>query len=195
MKKLCILSLSFVSIFYLSNAAFSQATFAIKGSIDLMGESELDVPDLDPGDVDTGFGIGGEVTLPINEQVIVGGGIVYQFSRGIDEEAPWDEFSFNYVPIYALIQYQFKGQGVTPFIGANLGYNLLFAEGPDEIGDIETGGGIYWGIGGGVVFENKFFIEALYTTNNGTAKFENDPSDDTYDHTYTKFSIFVGKRF
>jgi hypothetical protein len=190
MKKLFILALSVVSIFSLSGAVFSQATFAVKGSIDLMGESEIDIEDVDPGDVDNSFGIGGEVTFPMNEQVVIGGGALYQFPRAIDEEG-WDDWDFNYLPIYGLIQVQFQSNNVTPFIGANIGYGVLFADTP--IDDLETEGGLYWGIGGGVIFQNGFFIEALYTQNNGVISSEDYDVD--ADITYTKFSICIGMKF
>ena len=190
MKKLYILAFSLVLIFHLSNTAFSQAKFSIKGGFDLMGESDLDLPGSDPGDVENGFSIGGEVTTPMSEQLMLGGGIVYQLQRAIDEEG-WDDWKFNYVPIYGLIRYNFVAESVTPFVSANIGYGLLFADTP--VDDLETEGGLYWGFGGGVIFKNNIFIEGLYTTNNGTIS--SDDLDAEADHTYTKISIFVGYMF
>ena len=129
MKKISILVLSLASIIYLSNAAFSQSAFAIKAGIDLMGKSELnsDDVDLDPGDVDNGFGIGAEMMISVNEQFIIGGGVVYQLSRAINETG-WSDTEFNYVPIYGLAKYFFQPKGTKPYVAANIGYGLLFGD-------------------------------------------------------------------
>ena len=200
MKKVCILALSLVSVFYLSNAAFckggsNQLAFAIKGGIDLMGKTELDSDDidLDPGDVDNSISIGAELFFPITEQFIIGGGIVYQFSRGIDETG-WEDDEFNYIPIYGLVKYYFKTDSAKPFVVGNIGYGLLYGDMPG-VENLDLGGGLYYGLGGGVEFENGFFIEGLYTVNKGTVSGTVAGYDIEGDHKYTKLSIFFGYKF
>ncbi len=197
MKKLFVLGLSLVSIFYLSNAAFSEVRFAVKGSIDLMGKTELDADeaDTDTGDVDNSLGIGAEIMAGVSNQVVLGGGAVYQLPRGVDEnDEIWEDAEFNYLPVYGLAKVYFIPKGTKPFFVINIGYGLLFGDIP-WADDLEKEGGLYWGLGGGVEFENGFFIEGLYTQNNGTVTGDVYGYEITGDHKYTKVSIFFGYKF
>ncbi len=187
MKGLIISAITVFSILFLNNNAFSQSSFALKGGIDTMGETDMEYAD--KGDADMGFGIGGELTVPYSERFVLGGGAVYQLPRGIDEEG-WEDWEFNFLPIYGLAKIIIPADNLNIFLAVNIGYGIGFLDAP---GDIEMDGGLYYGFGGGIEFGNGFFIELLYTVNEGTLS--SDDFDIEADAEYSKVSIFVGMKF
>ena len=83
----------------------------------------------------------------------------------------------------------------------HLGYNFLFINNSEG----ETNGGLYSGIGCGILFNDLFFIKVLYSLNIGSyesyiVSYGEDPADDvsykyTENYIYTKLSVSAGVSF
>jgi opacity protein-like surface antigen len=87
------------------------------------GELGIQLPMGDFGDgANTGFGLSGIFQYQLQPQIIVGGTLGYQSWGGQAEG-----FSWSNIPIMGLINYQFNTEGLIPFVGAELGLNMLSA--------------------------------------------------------------------
>lgn len=85
------------------------------------GELGLQLPMGDFGDgASTGFGLSGIFQYYLQPQLIIGGTLGYQSWGG-----KTDGFSWSNIPIMGLINYQFNTEGLIPFVGAELGLNML----------------------------------------------------------------------
>ena len=92
--------------------------------------------------------------------------------------------------MYAAIRAKFETENVAPYFIGQLGYN--FFDGDDDYaGPIELDGGLYWGLGGGVIINKHFLIEVLYSVNNGTGKLYGIEGDVEY----SKVTIKLGYNF
>lgn len=169
------------------------------------------------GDVDSGLTISAEYLVGINEMVAIGIGGTYQVPRGVDED--WPAGKFNFANAYGILNIVFNMQGstVSPFVPIHIGYGYLMADSTlkESIGsgredaetfnpayDIDVKGGIYWGVGFGLLFDNNIQVELLYNVNNGEMKYKTGGETSTADFTgttlefeYTKLSITVGYKF
>ena len=170
--------------------------FTIKGAYDMNGkvDAKLDgsytvtdssgyvvskesLSGSDKLDVKNAFTLSLEAGALINEMFGLGGGTAFQFKRAFDEPGAKQEFQF--IPVYALFKILFDAGPVFPYGIVHIGYNFLF--GNDEFktvpgytwsGDpiiMDLKGGLYWGIGGGLMLSNRIQFEIFYSQNNGKA--------------------------
>lgn len=111
----------------------------------------------------------------INDTSIkLGIGTTYQIPRSLKNF----EGDFNFIPIYSLIKICSVTNEPTTYLIGQLGYNVLYEGESDYKGELSLRGGIYYGIGVGLILNHNFQIEALYSINKG----EGDYSGGTVEH-------------
>ncbi len=147
-------------------------------------------------DVEAGLSLSGEYTSIYDKGIELGGGMTYQLPRS-QEDYPGD---FNFVPIYGLIKICSTTSEPTPYFIGQLGYNVLYEGDDDYTGEASLEGGMYYGIGAGLIFQNGFQIEVLYSVNKGSCKLSGYDYyygyyDFDFDIDYSKISLSMGYRF
>lgn len=190
MKRLHVLvvCLGLVLMFGLNNAF---AGGAVKLGIDFEGDHDVSYDGSTASfDAKSGVSFSGELLAPMNPYVDFGGGITFQFPRELDG---WED-EFNFIPIYGLIRVKSPSGDIAPYFTGQIGYNFLLANSAYKTwygveGDVD--GGLYYGLGGGIIIHDRFVVELLYTVNNGEITFP----DATFDVEYTKFTLNLGFNF
>ena len=189
MKKTVILAvLSALLVLFTMNSTFAGGVGGtIKLGVDLAGDHDVSAPgDSESYDVDTGVSLSGELFGKIGNNFDIGVGITYQFPRSIEDF----EGDFNFIPIYFMIRARIETENIAPYFIGQLGYN--FYEGEDEYkGTLDLEGGLYYGLGVGVIIKKPFIIEAIFSVNNGTAE----GSNIEYDVEYSKVTLNFGYNF
>jgi hypothetical protein len=186
--------------------ALPKAGLVIKGGLDVMGEVDLELDgDEADGDMDTGITIGAEYIFPLSDMIGIGPGALYMLPRGVDED--WPDGNMSFLPVYAVFNLCLKtGGSIKPYLAAHLGYSFAFMDSSmeddleaaieDKTGEdvsLETEGGLYWGIGGGLLLTENIQIELIYNVNSG--KITSDDVDEEVEVDYTKITITVGYKF
>lgn len=78
---------------------------------------------------------------------------------------------FNFIPIYGLIKFRSKNETNVPYLTTHLGYNIFEGDSIFKFdGSLENG--MYYGLGGGITFDNDFVLELLYSVNKGKLSFK-----------------------
>ncbi len=164
-----------------------------KGTCDIIGETEFDSSQVSgEADVKNGFALSLELGKAILEKLGLGIGATYQFPRGLNERENSDA-KFNFIPFYGLLKFWTESAGLFPFGMVQMGYNLLL--GNDEFksysgAEADLSGGLYWGLGGGIIFLNGIQLELLYSMNNG--RLDGDNPFYYGDMQYSKISVSIG---
>lgn len=188
-KKLMLLVLPALLVFFTSNNTFAGG--AIKLGVDLPGDHEVSGLGLSgTEDVETGFSLSAELFGTVADIVDIGGGITWQLPR---EQEDFDG-DFYFVPFYGMIRVRHTFDQVAPYLIGQLGYNLFYGDSDYEgsgIFEADLEGGLYYGIGGGIIFREHFLIELLYSVNNGEAEI----MGIDFDIEYSKISLLVGYNF
>lgn len=149
--------------------------------------SELGETESAKEDTQMCFSVGGEYLFVIGKDLSIGAGFEYQLSRKIKQAT----IGFSFIPIYALGRYQFDSFYLT----AKAGYNLFQIE-EQAPKPIELKGGLFYGIGGGVVFADAWQVEVLYSVNNGRLTRKDVPKNELkMDWKYSKIGLSVGYMF
>ena len=197
-------------------AAQTGGDFVFRLGYDMSGEMDADFSidgsteeDMsDTVDVESGYSLTAEYRLSAADNFSYGAGITYQLDRDIDEEDT--DVSFSFTPIYLLGEYRMADNPIY-FVG-HLGYNFFSLDDLDldeenlDIIDQSNSGGLYYALGGGIEFEDRYLLELLYTVNNGSTEIEfegaevpngNGAEDGVLegDFKYTKFTISLGVKF
>ncbi|MFH1930930.1 MAG: hypothetical protein ABIN18_04985 [Pseudomonadota bacterium] len=190
MKKMTLLViLSAFVVLFTMNDTFAGGTFKL--GIDLSGDHEVSGYGLSgTEDVETGFSLTGELFGKISNIFDIGGGITVQIPRSQEDF----EGDFYFIPLYALIRARIETEKVTPYFIGQLGYNLF--EGDSDykgsgIYKADLEGGLYWGLGAGIIIRKNFLIEVLYSVNNGTAE----ALGYEFDIEYSKVTLNFGYNF
>lgn len=188
-KKLMLLILPALFVFFTSNNTFAGG--AIKLGVDLPGDHEISGAGLSgTEDVETGFSLSGELFGTIADNIDIGGGITLQLPRS-QEDFDGD---FYFIPFYGMIRFRHTFDKVAPYLIGQLGYNLFFGDSDYKgigIFEADLEGGLYYGLGGGVIFSEHFQIELLYSVNNGTAEL----LGTDFDIEYSKISFLFGYNY
>ncbi len=181
-----VISLIFTSFVY--SQTLTLVNF--KGGIDLAGtyREYFDDESLIKMDVDNGFSIALEMLmLTENSNFSFGFGCEYQIPRSLQII----NYDINFIPFYFLLNMNLQSSkthnSFVPFISGKIGYNLFLPD--DDYLDVEdVSGGIYYGGGFGIMLNEVFFIEGVYSVNNGKYDFllEN------INIKYSKFTIYFG---
>jgi len=184
-----------------------KAGLTIKGGLDVMGNLELELDgESTDGDMKTGINLGAEYIFPLSDMIGIGPGAAYMLPRGVDEDDAVDG-KLSFLPVYGVLNICLKSGGeITPFIVGQIGYSFGFMDSTmkddlesgieEEIGEevaLEMEGGLYWGIGGGILLSNNIQIELVYNVNNG--KITSDDVDGEIDVEYSKITVTVGYKF
>jgi hypothetical protein len=200
-EKLVVFAVALLMVAFVPGVSFSQdeavssiAGFAVKAGIDLGGELEAEGESVD---MEMGFTLGAEFLFPLGV-VNLGPGLAFQIPRGVDEEGATG--SLGFLPVYAVVNVPIPVQGsVLPYIFGRVGYGFLIddsgiTEPAEDAGltGVEAEGGIYWGIGAGVLFARNIMVELCYATNALEASADGGYS---VDGDYTYINLSVGYKF
>lgn len=136
-------------------------------------------------DVGNALSLSGELFHSIKNAFDLGVGVTWQFSRSRKNS----ESDFYFIPVYGMFRWRSPSEKVAPYAIGQLGYNFFFGDSKHE-GSGWFDGGLYYGIGGGIILNNHFEIEALYSVNKGSYDFLR-----FVDIEYSKISIIFGYIF
>jgi hypothetical protein len=136
-------------------------------------------------DVEEAFSIGFEMLMNDQENFMLGMGGEYQFPRA-QKNVKGD---FGFASFFASVQIPLgmANASTIPMIAGRVGYSLFYGNN-DYRGPMNLSGGLYYGIGGGVLVNNIVQIELLYTGNSGTGSYQSFEIDVNY----SKLSILLG---
>lgn len=190
MRKIILLLVISLVVFSGVVAAQAEGEWLFKAGYDFSGEVEVTPEDGDKetDDVESGYAITGEYIFSSESEWKLGAGLTYQLERDV-EPAEGNNVPIRYTPIYGLAEYRLQESPVY-FVG-HLGYNLFDADDPNID---NTSGGMYYALGGGMEFEDKYQLEMLYTVHNSSAEFEGDEIVEI-DFEYTKLTLNFGIKF
>lgn len=188
--KLVILSAFFV--FFTVNTTLAEGIGGtLKLGIDFEGDHEVSGYGLSgTGDVDTGVSLSGELFAKVSNNLDIGGGITVQIPRSQKDF----EGDFYFIPLYGAIRARFETGNVAPYIIGQVGYNYFDGDSDYKgygIYEADLEGGLYWGLGGGVIINKHFLTELLYSVNNGTAE----DFGYEFDIEYSKVTLNFGYNF
>lgn len=187
MKQLLILTLSLIVLFVAKNYAFAEGSGTVKIGVDMSGKHEVSSEGLSATEnVEMGFSLSGEYVSAINETLELGVGITYQIPRS-QEDFKGD---FNFIPIYGLVKIRPTTNDMSPYLIGQLGYNLFDGD-SDYKGLGSLSGGIYYGIGAGLIFQKGVQVELLYSVNNGSYEV----LGYNFDIKYSKIGLSLGYNF
>ncbi len=168
------------------NSSFAQ----IKVGVDLNGEHKISGEGVsETEEVETGFSFGVENFWEVDSMISFGLGTEYQIGRS---QVDFDG-DFRFESIYGVIKLNInskKSKGTPTYILGRFGYNFFYGD-SDYTGGIfgfDLGNGFCFGVGGGLSFNEKVNIEAIYSINNGVAEIENLD----FDIKYSRIIISVG---
>ena len=138
-------------------------------------------------DVDTGLSPCIEI-MAQDTSILYGFGAEYQIQRKVEFRNNPGKIGF--IPLYGVARYQIPiNSGVKPELIGQVGYNFITADNEYKAG-ATLNGGIYWGLGGGLVID-RFVGQLLFKTNYGTWKYRND----TGSIINTEINLSAGVRF
>jgi hypothetical protein len=188
-KKVLLLLFSVIAALFTVNNAFAGG--AISFGIDFPGDHEVSGSGLSVSeDVDTGISLSAELFGTIGDNLDIGGGATWQFPRSLNDF----QGDFYFISYYGMARYRYKSEKVTPYITGQLGYNWFRGD-SDYKGPFggNLDGGLYYGLGGGVIINKHFQIGLLYSVNNGTAEILGTGRD--FDIEYSKLTLLLGYNF
>ena len=139
-------------------------------------------------DVDTSASFSAELFGSPHKNIDIGGGMIFQLPR--KAKLYGAEGKFNFIPFYGLVRLKSSSSHVAPYGIVQIGYNLFLAD-TNYKGDADLRGGLYYGVGGGVIIKKMFSIELLYSENNGEAEY----AGYTLDVKNTQFTLNFGFNF
>ena len=193
MKKTITLAiLSVLVVLFTVNNTFAEGIGGtVKLGIDFSGDHEVSGYGLSgTEDVDTSVSLSTELFAKISNNLDIGGGISVQIPRSQKDF----EGDFYFIPLYGAIRARFETENVAPYFIGQIGYNF-FGGDSDYKGygmlEADLEGGLYWGLGGGVIINKHFLIELLYSVNNGTAEV----LGYDFDIEYSKVTLNFGYNF
>lgn len=146
-------------------------------------------------------------STPVNIGVSFGADFLYafipnlEFGVGIEYQFPRQQTlyigNFHFSPLYAVTRIPFSLPGIEIYGIGKVGYNFFFGD-TDYFGFYSPSGGFFFQVGGGIGITAATFellrayyfpmIQALYTSNSGSASY----STSTIDVRYSCLSIYIG---
>ena len=194
MKKvvaLAFFSMLAAGLFPINHAIAQEVGGALKIGYDFEGEHEVSGYGLSgTEDVEAGVSLSGELHFHLNNYTDLGFGITYQIPRSQDDY----QGDFNFVPVYGLLRAKLTDSDVAPYFIGHLGYNFFDGDSDYKgtgIYEADLEGGLYWGLGGGVLINKHLLIEMMYSVNNGTVE----ELGYEFDIEYSKWTLSVGYNF
>ncbi len=189
MKKIVFFVVVAVSIglFITSAFAVKDKEFTTKLGLEINGNHETEFAGVGVDeDVNTGISLAIELVKNINETLGMGGGLALQLPRELEDY----DGDFNFIPIYGLMKIRLNQETTVPYLIGQFGYNIFQAD-SNYKGDGDLKGGLYYGLGGGVIFSKSVQLELLYSANKGSIDFD----AIEFDITYTKIGLSLGYNF
>jgi hypothetical protein len=193
MKKIITMAiLSVLVVFFAVNHTFAEGIGGtVKLGIDLAGDHEVSGYGLSGSDdVETGFSLTGELFGKVSNIFDIGGGVTIQIPRSQEDFAG----DFYFIPLYGMIRARIETETVTPYFIGQLGYNFFDGDSDYKgygILEADLEGGLYYGLGAGIIIGKHFLIEALYSVNNGTGTI----LGYEFDIEYSKVTLNFGYNF
>ena len=194
MKKIIPLAIiSVLVVLFTAHITFAEGGFGgtFKLGIDFPGDHEVSGYGLSgTEDVDTGVSLSGELFANVAKNFDIGGGITVQIPRSQKDF----EGDFYFIPLYGALRVRFDTENVTPYFIGQIGYNFFDGDSNYKgygMYEADLDGGLYWGLGGGIIFNKHFMIELLYSVNNGTGTI----LGYEFDIEYSKVTLNIGYNF
>ena len=194
MKKIIPLAImSVLVVLFTAHISLAEGGFGgtFKLGIDFPGDHEVSGYGLSgTEDVDTGVSLSGELFANVAKNFDIGGGITVQIPRSQKDF----EGDFYFIPLYGAMRVRFDTENVTPYFIGQIGYNFFDGDSNYKgygMYEADLDGGLYWGLGGGVIFNKHFLIELLYSVNNGTGTI----LGYEFDIEYSKVTLNIGYNF
>ncbi len=188
MKRMLVVISSFIVLFSVNNVF---AGGAVKLGLDFEGDHKVSGYGVSgTEDVEPGVSLSAEFFAPIAHTIDLGGGMALQIPRSQQDY----EGDFSFMPFYFAIRTRLMDNNTTPYFIGQLGYNFFFGDSDYRgtgVYEADLDGGLYWGLGGGVIINRHFLIELLYTENNGTAE----TAGYSFDIKYSKVTLSFGFNF
>jgi hypothetical protein len=152
----CLLLISFSFL-------MSEMNFGV--GLDLPGTHELSGTGYSiDSDTAMGFQVFGEYLKPLSKSPGMnfdgGIGAAYLLPRNPDSDSDGDQ-AFSFIPLYVLGQVSTTGEGNVFFGKLRVGYDI-FSGNDDYFPEADFSGGMFLGIGGGIIMTNNFFLELSY---------------------------------
>jgi len=193
MKKIMPLAvMGILVVFFTVSHSFAQGIGgAVKLGVDFDGDHDVSGYGFSgTEEVDTGVSFSAELFTKIGYNLDLGGGITVQIPRSQKDF----EGDFYFIPVYGAIRARFESGNVAPYFIGQLGYNFFDGDSDYKgsgVYEADLEGGLYWGLGGGVIINKHFLIELLYSVNNGTAE----ELGYEFDIEYSKITLNFGYNF
>lgn len=158
-------------------ASFANSKIELKGAWDFGGKYHFENSSTKAkGNVGE---VGAEYRYEVIPGLEIGGGSAFQFHKKLKHNKG---SLYNSVPVYATAKYNFDtDSSIKPYVKGDLGYSINTDKAKD---------GLYYGVGGGVKF-NNFNVDVMFKENKG--KYSIGKTD--YKADYRRVSLGLGYDF
>ncbi|MFX0203095.1 MAG: hypothetical protein ACFFCW_43885 [Candidatus Hodarchaeota archaeon] len=161
-KQIITLTPTLLLLLFAANYAFAEATF--KFGFNASGDHEVSGLGVTGSeDVEDSISISFEGVAAINDNVGIGGGFTWQIPRS-QERYPGD---FYFIPFYGLMKIRSASAELAPYLIGQIGYNFIYEGDTHHKGTgiyaATLDGDLYYGVGGGIILNNRLQIEVLYS--------------------------------
>ena len=176
-------------------ASFADAgKIEAKGGIDLGGKYHYGKNYKNQKVKNSSGEIGAEYRYEVTSGLEVGGGTAFQFHKDLKDKVSGQNLkNYNSFPVYGTAKYTFDTQtAVKPYVKGDLGYS--FNNGDHDYGKFKAKGGAYYGVGGGVNF-NNVNVELMFKENKGKYEYEGPLGVKSKNADYKRVSLGVGYDF
>lgn len=214
MKKLLLIS----ALLSLGSMAYSSDyNISVKTGVDVWSKyksTSIEGTEVSNGDSDgLGFEFALEGTKNITSNLELGIGLAYQRHSDLDKNSFEDAGvklkasvdRYDSIPLYIVSKYNFNAfeNGIKPYLKANLGYSFNLDKGSlkldgEKIADMKMDDGVYFGIGGGIEYQN-FFVDLMYQITTAKAKYKTQKPMGTEhykkDMDYSRVTLGFGYKF
>ena len=176
-------------------ASFADAgKIEAKGGIDLGGKYHYGKNYKNQKVKNSSGEIGAEYRYEVTPGLEVGGGTAFQFHKDLKDKVSRQNLkNYNSFPVYGTAKYTFDTQtAVKPYVKGDLGYS--FNNGDHDYDKFKAKGGAYYGVGGGVNF-NNVNVELMFKENKGKYEYEGPLGVKSKNADYKRVSLGVGYDF
>lgn len=178
-----------------ASTTFGQSNISIspKFSLDIYGDHIVSTKGISDAsiEIENNTTIGFEISSNTKSSLNYGVGIMYLFPRGTEFN---QSGNFNFLPLYILGQLEILNidEDTNVRLIGNLGYNVMFNGDKAYKSNLSLSGGIY--IAAGLrIFIDRYFVEGLYKSYEGTIKIGNDSDQlNVAGIVYTTLSVGFG---
>lgn len=167
--------------------------------LDLAGKHGYDwsASNLIDKDYDVNVGLSPAMEYLIQKNALLFGlGAEYQVPRTVKFSPDGTDSKMGFIPLYGVVRYQVSSaRNFFPELAAQFGYNFMTADDNYLEYDAEVNGGLYWGIGMGLVIQQRYLVQLAYKTNYGKYDAEIEDLDYKADITNTQLNLSLNMRF